>query len=370
MKNIRNSCVLCKGNINNIFKFNMPVYMGISEDNTENYIEKMKFGRCSTCGEVQLQSLIDIKILYQRNHNNGVIGEIWTNHYKEFAKFIKNDIKNKLILEISDPSAKIAKLSSGFKYWKIIEPNPEEIQIENVKFQKEFFNENTIKENIDVLVHSHLLEHMYEPIEFMKLCNTHLRKDGLMIFSIPNLEYILESGYSPNNVLHFEHTYYINEKVIKHLAESSGFLIINKFHYGNHSIFYKMKKVSSVFDKVPKIELTNLSQKFKKCLSIHIKSIENINKELNKFDNVYIFGSHVSTQFYLSKGIDENKLKGTLDNSPNKIGKLLYGSNLRTYNPMIIQSLNNCAIICSHSGIYYDEIVKQLKEINNNITIL
>jgi hypothetical protein len=78
----------------------------------------------------------------------------------------------------------------------------------------------------------------------------------------------------------------------------------------------------------------------------------------------------VSTQFYISKGIDENTLRGTLDNSPSKVGKRLYGTELMTYNPEIIKGLDSCLVICSHAGIYYEEISKQLKGLNKNVTII
>jgi hypothetical protein len=98
----------------------MPIFMGVNKDNRKEEILKMSFFGCLNCGEVQIKELVDLSLLYHDNHNIGVIGKIWENHYIEFSEFIKNDIKNKTILEISDPSAKIAKLSNGFDKWYIV----------------------------------------------------------------------------------------------------------------------------------------------------------------------------------------------------------------------------------------------------------
>ena len=48
----------------------------------------------------------------------------------------------------------------------------------------------------------------------------------------------------------------------------------------------------------------------------------------------------------------------------------LYGTELYVKNPDIINCEKKCVVICSHIGIYYDEIVKQLNKINNDIIIL
>ena len=61
---------------------------------------------------------------------------------KEFNCFIGKNVENKTVLEISDPIAKIARLAKKFKSWYIVEPNPADIEIENVKFIKQFFDEN------------------------------------------------------------------------------------------------------------------------------------------------------------------------------------------------------------------------------------
>jgi hypothetical protein len=39
-------------------------------------------------------------------------------------------------------------------------------------------------------------------------------------------------------------------------------------------------------------------------------------------------------------------------------------------NPTIIKDEKKCVVICSHVGIYYEEIVKQLIELNENVIII
>jgi hypothetical protein len=311
-----------------------------------------------------------LNILYQNNHNINVVGDIWKQHYVELGKFISEIIKDKIILEISDPSAKIAKISDSFKYWYIIEPNPEKIDLENVEFINGFFDENfNAVKNIDVIIHSHLLEHIHDPNSFFKKCSEILTDEGVMVVSVPDMEYILNKGYSPNNILHFEHTYFLNSEILEMLANMNGFIVIESQRYNNHSIFYKLIKDPSVTKKEIKLELV---EKFKNNLKNHIININNINKLIMNYNdyNVYLFGAHVSSQFYLFNGLNKNNIKSIIDNDINKEHHTLYGTDLVVNQPSIIKDEKKCVVICSHVGVYYEEIKKQLNELNKNVIII
>ena len=69
-----------------------------------------------------------------------------------------------------------------------------------------------IIKNETTLVSSHVLEHLYSPIETLKTVieNTNTKK---IIFSIPNLHAYLNNKYV--NVINFEHTYLLTEEILK-----------------------------------------------------------------------------------------------------------------------------------------------------------
>jgi SAM-dependent methyltransferase len=370
MKKNRGKCVLCGNNTINLFTINMPVFMGVNLNNKEEHLNGMSFNVCNVCGEVQIDELLDLSILYQNNHNINVVGNIWKQHYVELVSFISDTIKDKVILEISDPSAKIAKLSEGFKQWYIIEPNVEKNDIENVEFIDGFFdNDFNVVSNVDVIIHSHLLEHIHDPIVFFKKCNELLKEDGVMVISVPDMDYILNKEHSPNNILHFEHTYFLNYKVLELLSSLNGFKIVDSKSYDNHSIFYKLKKDSNV---KPKIIKLNIEKQFVNNFNKHKENINSINQKLKEYCdfNVYLFGGHVSSQFYLFNGLEKTNIKYIIDNDINKHDNKLYGVDLFIKDPKIVAGDDKCVVICSHVGIYRDEIVKQLTEFNKNVIIL
>jgi predicted SAM-dependent methyltransferase len=366
----RTSCVLCEGSLSPLFSFDMPSFMGVNLDDREEAFNKMTFLECTNCGEVQIKELIDLEVLYQNNHNIGVVGKMWEYHYKSFSKFISKGIINKTVLEISDPSAKIASQLTGYKSWSIVEPNPDEVSTPNVLFIKSFFDEHFhLEQKVDIIVHSHLLEHIHNPYSFFKQCNSILVDDGVMYVSVPDMDYLLNQTMSPNAILHFEHTYFINKEVINYLASKTGFEIIKTEKYNDHSVFYELKKVSSNLTNLP---ILDLKQKFLLSKSLHKKKIENINEKLSQYENldVYLFGAHVSSQYYISNGLNVDRIKSLLDNSINKQNHRLYGTSLFVQSPDILIHEGPCVVICSHMSVYLVEISNQLLRLNKNIKIL
>lgn len=371
MSQYREKCILCNGrDLSTLFTNHMPVFMGVNLHKTEEFYNPMSFTTCNTCGEVQIRELLDLDVLYQNNHNINIVGNTWRQHYIELANFIADNVKDRVILEISDPSAKVAKLSKGYKRWYIVEPNPEKIEVQNVEFINKFFDEDFDNTGtVDVILHSHLLEHMHDPNLFFEKCNKLLHQDGLMFISVPNMEYLLSRQYSPNNILHFEHTYYLDYKVLEFLANTNGFRIIESKNYKNHSIFYKLKKDSTVTTTPLRLDIR---EEFRLIFQQHIDKIKYITTKIEEYNyhSIYIFGAHVSSQFYLFNGLPQTNILSILDNDVNKQGHKLYGTALSVDKPDVVKNLEKCVVICSHVGVYYDEIAEQLLSLNKNIILL
>ena len=132
---------------------------------------------------------------------------------------------------------------------------------------KEFFSSNSLKkynlyDKFDVVVHSHLFEHIYDPKPFLESIHKSLKTNGKHIFSVPNMHMMIKKNISSS--MNFEHPYFLNESVIKDLLSEIGFKIIKKQYFKNsHSIFYKTIKVYK-----NKIKINNFYKKLKTFLKI------------------------------------------------------------------------------------------------------
>lgn len=368
---IRSKCVICDDE--NLVDFltieEMPAFMGVTDVYTEGIKSDMILCECQNCNNVQLRHLLDLNLIYSINHNTEIVGNLWNNHYTSFLKFVNNGFDNKTILEVGDPSAKIAKLTDHYNKWIIVEKNPNCDSFDKVEFINKFFEEEfAIDDKIDVIVHSHFFEHLYEPKEFLKKCHSILSEDGDMFFSIPDLRNFLEGDFLPNSILQFEHTYFIDKVYLEYLCQLTGFYIVKTENYNNHSVFFHLKKVDNQNKEL--IKAHQIKHHFIEKYQKLINKIEIINREIKGDNNVFLYGSHVTSQSYLYNGLNNSNIKGLLDGSSAKIGKYLYSTDLFTYNPDIIKSFDKVTVICSHMGIYKEEISNKLISINPLVKIL
>ncbi len=365
----RTVCVICFNKLKNIYCLkNMPIKLSCTEKVEINNSD-LSFSKCYKCNTIQLDKLIPLNILYSESHNYTSVGKIWKDYFNLFCSSIDNIIINKNILEIGDPSGKIANRLNSYNKWYIIEPNKNTNIIfkENIEFIEGFFDENfNTDKKIDVIIHSHLFEHIYEPNLFLKKCHNILNNDGEMFFGVPNMEHISKNEIAPFLGIFFEHTIFLNKENISWLLEANGFQIINIIDYLSHSILFHVKKTNVQINN--NLLIHNYNNLFFSTLNNYNNFINNCNEIIcNTELPIYIFGASYNTQLILSLGLNQ-KIDGILDNCEEKQNKYLYGYDLQIFNPNIIK--NKDCIIILKNGFYCDEIKNQLLNINNNIIIL
>jgi predicted SAM-dependent methyltransferase len=371
----RENCSICNFLLNNIYNLdNVPTKLSC----TSNYIQdfnKLSFSQCNNCNTIQLDKLIPLDILYSDSHNYTSCGKVWENYFKLFISKIKDTVKDKNILEIGCPSGKLANNLTSYNKWFIIEPNKNfDVKFnENVIFIEKFFDSNfTMDTNIDVIIHSHLFEHIYLPNDFLKKCNDTLKDDGEMIFGVPNMSYFAESNITPFLGVFFEHTIFLNKENISYMLNNNNFEIVEIIDYENHSTIYhckKSKKINSTLNSIS-VKFKNFYNSFMESNYIFTEFVKKCNNIIsnNSDKDVYIFGASYNTQYLLALGIDSNNIKGILDNSKEKQNKYFYGYDLIIQNPEIIT--NNDCIVILKNGYYANEIKEQLLSINKNINII
>tara|TARA_R110000744_G_scaffold40688_5_gene92318 strand:+ start:533 stop:1723 length:1191 start_codon:yes stop_codon:yes gene_type:complete len=375
----RVACVICKSQkltqLKEIKDF--PAYMGVYDGKASFNLGNLRYMRCDNCSSLQLGELIPLEILYQSNHNVGIIGETWTQHFEQLGSFIIKNSNCDKILEIGDPSAKTALVcaqKSSYYEWVIIEPNPDTTvpPPPQVRYEKMWFDNYQPNNKLyDTVVLSHVFEHLYNPVDTLAQIKNILTPDGRLIISIPDMKYLLDQGSLPPAGLHFEHTYYLDIEVLTSILYKAGFIIEECKNYKNHSLFLSCSK-----SKITGITKRNDKHGLEICDRVIevLDKLSFIAKDLNqKITNVkkpvYLYGAHFPAQLLLSMGVEESNITGILDNAEEKIGKKLYGTNLNVHSPKILSD-HQAYVIC-HMGAYTDEIKKDILEnINGEIIFL
>ncbi len=367
MKTIkRDKCVLNENyQLKEIYCFkNFPVYMGCVDtlQNTDIFSD-MKWGYCEHSGLIQLMNLIPQDFLYSKHHNPGVTGKIWEEHHFKFSNFIKTSSFKKC-LEIGGATGTLFKhfLDTDEKFtWSVLEPSGSfKIEDDRIFIIKDYFENYCLKEKYDIVVHSHVLEHMYEPMKFMEKVRDVLVDGGYQYISIPNMREWLSKGYI--NTLMFEHTYYIDEYVLEFILNMNGFVIEEQI-INNHSIMVKSKKVDKIIDCDCSFEYSKLIFKnyYKNLVNDVNETIEKIKEK-----SVYLFGAHIFSQMFIKMGLDENKVIFILDNNIEKHNKRLYGTKLMVNSPEILRDLES-PIVIVRAGSYTKEIMDGILDINQSV---
>lgn len=369
----RNKSVITgKENLEHLYTFkDFPVFMGCVETPQEDdVVADMEWNICRDTGLIQLGKLLPLEILYLNQHNDGV-GEIWQDHYKTFAKFLEK-FKPKRILEIGGAHDHIANNLWNLNQdvdWTTVEPNSQYIENPKIKVIQAWFDDKfKLEIPVDTVIHSHVLEHTYNPFEFLENISKFLKKGDQHIFTFPNMLPMLERKFT--NCINFEHTILLTEEVIDHILFKTGFRIIEKKYYGNpHSIFYATEKID-VPNTLPLAP--NNYEIYRKVymdyINYHIDIVEGLNKIVEESkDPVYLFGAHIFSQTLIQFGLKTDKIVCLLDNSLTKNKKRLYGTSLVVESPKILKGKGKVKIILK-AGIYNEEIKKDILEnINNEV---
>ena len=353
-----------------------PTFMGVAEDDEEpsdDVLAQMRWYIVPETGVVLLNPLVPLEYIYRHQHN-AVVGSIWATHHNEFAKLVAAHAPGSRVLEIGGGHGYLAAkllFSDAVAHWTMVDPNPiSTFAIPNLEIIRAYVEDvGALDRPIDCVVHSHTLEHMYDPGRFFDIIRGLLKPGQLHIFSMPNLFALVSDG-QPS--LHFEHTILLREEHVTWLLRSRGFDVVEVAHFGGkHSIFY----VTRVAAKLPPetappnfyAETRHAFQRWHE--SIAADAAEFAAKLSPDTSRNFVYAAHVSTQYLLAAGLPAGDFAAILDNNQDKIGKRLYGHGLRVKAPDAIRDVDRPVVVL-RTGVYDDEIAAQLTKINPAVTLL
>ena len=357
-----------------------PIFMGVSK-NKDNYdFENINWWINKDSGNIQIHPKVSLDKLYFKSHGSGTVGKTWRDHHELFFKLVNKHLKgniceigggqNSILNKIND----FSKIKNFYCFDKNLKLKKKNKKIKKITkfFDKNYFkNENFF--SIDLLVHSHTFEHLYDPNQFLNDVKSILSKNGKHIFTMPNMRPMIKKGYA--NAMNFEHPFYYDEKLVDCLLYKNNFKIIKKiFFKEDHSIMY-VTKIDSSLTARDNTKVNNYSE-YKKNLKLFRgmfnfwkKDIIRINKLTKNYKSVFIFGAHIFSQMMVFNGLNKKNIVSVLDNDKQKANKFLYGTNIKINNPLILKKIPQPCVVL-RAGSYNKEIKKQLFEINRNVIII
>lgn len=342
---------------------NFPVFMGCTACESESDIVcDMSWYISRSTGIIQLNPLVPEEIIYAESHGAGSVGKIWQQHHREFSKFISN-LNPTSVLEIGGGHGQLSMCYREINDipWTIVEPNPIPVEGVTANYIKGFFDDKFfVDEEFDLVVHSHVFEHVFQPDEFFKHLSSYVQPGKRIAFSLPNMQAMLERYYT--NCINFEHTLFLTEPYIEHILSKNGFEIEKKEYFmEDHSIFYVAVRnsLATIID-LPIGIVEGNKALFFNYINYYQKLIKEINEVTQETNRpVYMFGAHIFSQSLIGFGLDTSKIQFLLDNDVSKHDKRLYGTNLTVKSPKILATVKNPLIILK-AGVYNNEIKEDI----------
>ena len=363
-----------KTNLEPLFVFrDLPIFMGCTDTPyRDDVVADMDWGICPQSGCIQLRRLVPLDSVYLNQHNDGV-WKIWQDLYAKFVAFLLRFAHGARILEIGGAHDVIARNYLQHRpeaQWTIVEPNPQHIRNSEVHIVPAWFDGDfRLSMDTDTVVHSHVLEHTYEPQTFLKDLATYLKPGRRHIFAVPNLQPMLENKFT--NCLNFEHNVFLTEHFIDWLLARSGFKILAKEYYATpHSILYATERIAEPKSQAPlESRYSEYKKLFREFVRYHEEMIVQLNAKLDTAKvPVYLFGAHIFSIYLINFGLHAEKIISVLDNSSLKQSRRLYGTQFIVESSKVLAGKGPVNVIV-RAGIYNEEIKNDIHEnINREVT--
>jgi 2-polyprenyl-3-methyl-5-hydroxy-6-metoxy-1,4-benzoquinol methylase len=205
---------------------------------------------CGNCGTYNNFHEYDFTELYSGNYNKATYAnEILTKYNKILSfSFDKSDNKQR-VKRINDFLVAQKKKLSGLKVLDVgsglcvflgeflkhgieaycLDPDPISVHhaASNVKVKEAFlgtFDEFESELKFDLITFNKVLEHVKDPVKFLKKTKQHLATDGVVYIELPEGKRSSDAeGFIDREEFYIEHYTIFTERSLKYLAEASGF---------------------------------------------------------------------------------------------------------------------------------------------------
>jgi SAM-dependent methyltransferase len=346
-----------------------PVHMGcVDQPRDADLFADMRWMQSRSSGSLQLDPVVPLELVYLGAHN-ATIGATWEAHHEAFAAFLAG-CRPQTVLEFGGADGYLAtavgRQIDGLD-WTILDANPTVSERRGLRVRRGLVMPGIeIPRDVDAVVHSHFIEHLYEPRELLTSIAATMRPGAHMVFSAPSMLDQLGQGYA--NAVNFEHTVFLRHEYIQYLLDVTGFELVRSERFRDHSIFFDAVVTGTPMTRA----VPDLGHENRKLLTSFLDGMASDAGELAQrcrswAGDVYLFGAHVFAQFLLNAGLPEELLAGVLDNNPAKAGRRLYGTGLTVEPPSVLAGRQGIAVIL-RAAHYNEEIRRQIHmEINGDV---
>lgn len=214
------------------------------------------------------------------------------------------------------------------------------------------FEDVALDSTYDLVIATHILEHLMDPVKSLRKMFGLLRDDGLMLVEVPCLT---RPGLWPNGYFSFEHLNYFSEVSLRNCLEAAGFEVVAQ------EILYDVDQYPIICLGARRAESRPVQWQndFSGACSVVQEYVERehregwgrisemLTRELAAPGRVVVWGAgiHTSQLFAKTPILDLCHIKGVVDSDPQKWGKTI--SDIPIFSPADIEPSPDLVVVIS-----------------------
>lgn len=226
----------------------------------------------------------------------------------------------------------------------------------------------------DILLVRHILEHSWNIRIFIETLKLFLKKDGIVIFEVPDSERGLKTGMQ--TLLWEEHASYFTKDSLFNFLLLNGFEIKKFFRHPNQIedslvVIAKKNKSNTDLKNCSNYDCDELLNEYVSKFNINKNKIKSkINKIISNGSEVYIFGAGHHASSFVSINNLNNKISFVIDDNSEKHAYCLPGSNIPIVSSLFLKdSKKKIHLFLTTNPEQNNKIKDRIYSINKFITI-
>ena len=382
----KKNCPICKNKniskvlgVKNFPYFTAPINKDvIDRDKISNKVHSLNVVSCKKCSHLFLSKIPNLNLLnnlYDKYYNypspiKGIFKpERDDNFIKIFLKNNKNK-KKQSIFEVGCYDGYILKKLSE-KGYKVLGCDPSKGALIGKKMgipiRKEFFNSSLYKyEKYDFVITRHLIEHIVNPIDWLKNLLKGLKNDGKLVIETPNVDFFLKRGLP--SVFSLQHLQYFTKYSLSILLNNLN-CKVEKIYQSNENLIFFVKKNKKSKKKI-KIKNNN-KENLKKFRNKYLITKKMLQKEVmkNNVKKISVWGAGgFGSVVHLFYELPAKKISFYVDSDPKKTKMRFLTSNASIYNKSYLRVRKPHIIVIT--SLYGTQILKSLKNENLEVKVI
>jgi hypothetical protein len=355
----RQECVLCDNNKKLLDIKTIKIPLSII-NNPDGKCWNMTYGYCENCYSVQLKTLLDTDILYDKNYIQPLsTSYTWIQHNISLVNFIINAINiNKPLIEVGSSSFVLGKhLIEYYKDYTVFDYSIAQAERkEGVTYIEGNCEDYDFPKDSNIIL-SHVFEHLYEPKKFIKNCKNNAVEN--IIISIPNMNNLSE--YHIFN----QHTFLYNDDDIEYIFNKNGYNLIKKKFFDSHDKSFPCLFFHFKLDK----NENNKSILCRKIIENRHLYTYNLLNPINIPEKTFIATAGMMSLTIYNIIENNNNIIGFIDLNPKLHNKQYGHTNLIIYPYEYLETFSSEYSIVVF-GYRKPDIIKNIRDVNTEIKII